>query len=424
MAFVLILSPVMAFAQSTEDQKLDYLALGDSLAAGQTPDKQLGKGYTDYLANQLNKIDRLASFDKRFSVPGYTTTNLLNDLQTNVIKPGIDGNTVDIHSSIQKAELITMDIGANDLLQQIIDPTTGSIKVDVDQQKLIAALTGVGENLVNILTQIKTLNPNADVYLMGYYNPFPYASVETKAQLTILLNQLNQTIENAGKPFSVTFVPTANSFAVNGTALLPNPQDIHPNEAGYLTLANQFWKTINVKNNTDFNDKIPGWAKEEVNYLAERGIINGYDNGDFGAEDLITRVHSAIMLDRAIVYSDVAAPNPSYLDVTETTYGYEVIARLTEQGIFSGDGQSFYPDRSLTRAEMAKIIVEAFQLTGSSTHSFSDISGHWGAESISILSENHITQGYVDGTFKPDQLITRAEFSTMLARALNDRFKE
>ena len=197
-----------------------------------------------------------------------------------------------------------MDIGANDLLQQIIDPTTGSIKVDVDQQKLIAALTGVGENLVNILTQIKTLNPNADVYLMGYYNPFPYASVETKAQLTILLNQLNQTIENAGKPFNVTFVPTANSFAVNGTALLPNPQDIHPNEAGYLTLANQFWKTINVKNNTVFNDKIPDWAKEEVNYLAERGIINGYDNGDFGAEDLITRVHSAIMLDRAIVYSD------------------------------------------------------------------------------------------------------------------------
>ena len=285
MAFVLAFSPVTALAQSTKDQKLDYLALGDSLAAGQTPDKQLGKGYTDYLANQLNKIDRLASFDKRFAVPGYTTTDLLNDLQTNVVKPGIDGNNVDIHSSIQNAELITIDIGANDLLKQIIiDQTTGALIAD--QQKLIAALTGVGENLVAILTQIKTLNPNANVYLMGFYNPFPYASVETKAQLNSLLNQLNLTIENAGKPFSVTFVPTANSFALNGPALLPNPQDIHPNKAGYLTLANQFWKTINVKNNTVFNDKIPDWAKEEVNFLAERGIINGYDNGNFGAEDL------------------------------------------------------------------------------------------------------------------------------------------
>ena len=138
----------------------------------------------------------------------------------------------------------------------------------------------------------------------------------------------------------------------------------------------------------------------------------------------ITRVHSAIMLDRTIVYSDDVAPNPSYLDVTQKTFGYGVIARLTDQGIFSGDGQSFYPDRSLTRAEMAKIIVDAFHLTGTSTHSFSDTSGHWGAKYINILLENQIAHGYGDGTFKPDRPITRAEFSTLLARASNDHFKE
>ena len=52
-------------------------------------------------------------------------------------------------------------------------------------------------------------------------------------------------------------------------------------------------------------------AKEEINYLAEKGVISGYGNGNFGAKDFITRVQSAIMLNRAIVYSDDVAPNPN-----------------------------------------------------------------------------------------------------------------
>ena len=44
MIFALLLSPAMTSAQGIEEQKMDYLALGDSLAAGQTPNQQLGKG--------------------------------------------------------------------------------------------------------------------------------------------------------------------------------------------------------------------------------------------------------------------------------------------------------------------------------------------------------------------------------------------
>ena len=67
---------------------------------------------------------------------------------------------------------------------------------------------------------------------------------------------------------------------------------------------------------------------------------------------------------------------------------------------------------------MAKVLVEAFQLTGGSTNSFIDISeDHWATDYISILAENQITKGYEDGTFKPNDPITRAEFSNMVARA-------
>ena len=87
------------------------------------------------------------------------------------------------------------------------------------------------------------------------------------------------------------------------------------------------------------------WATRRVFYLAQKGVITGYDNGNFGAHDPITRVQSALMLDRAIVYSDDVAPNPAYADVTETTYGYDVIAKMTEQGVFTGEHHYFYPEQ-------------------------------------------------------------------------------
>ena len=423
MVLVLLVSPIMASAQSTADQTIDYLALGDSLAAGQTPDKQLGKGYTDYIGNQLNKIGMLASFDKRFSIPGYTTSNILNDIQTNVAKPDSNGIMVDIQSAIQNAELITIDAGANDLLQQIgINQTTG--EVTVNQQKVADTLKSVGENTAKILTQIKTLNPRADIYLMGYYNPFPHMPIQYQAQLLPLLDLLNKTISDVGTALNVTFVPTADSIARNATGYLPNPQDIHPNQAGYLVLANDFWKAISVGKSTKFTDSIPDMAKEEIKYLVEKGVISGYGNGSFGANDSITREQSAIMLNRAIVYSDELAPKPNYVDVTETTVGFDSIAKMTQQGVFVGSNQHFYPGNTLTRAQMAIILVQAFHLTGTSTHTFNDVSPNHGAATyISILSENQITVGYSDGTFKPNDPITRAEFSIMLAKALDDRFK-
>ena len=346
------------------------------------------------------------------------------DIESNIVKTDTYGNSITLQKAIQNAEIITLDVGANDILNEInINKTTGEIQFD--QQQMQSTLNKLGENLINILTKIKTLNPNVDIYLMGFYYPFPYLSDNAQAQLLPLLNLLNKTIAEAGKPFQATFIPTAEAISQNPKAFLPNPLDIHPNKEGYLQLANAFWNKINVKKPTSFQDEIPDWALAEIQYLAQKGIINGYSNGSFGYDDHITRVHSGIMLDRSVIYNNESAPNPSYLDVAETTYGFDVISRLTKQGIFTGDNYYFYPDQSLTRAEMAKILVKAFQLTGTTPHPYSDVaSDHWGAEYISILTENQITNGYPDGTFKPDHYITRAEFSKMLALVLNDRLVE
>ena len=349
--------------------------------------------------------------------------DILNDLQTNVTKQDGNGNAIDIKSAIANAEILTLDVGANDVLQHL-EIDLANRTVHVDQAKIEAALTEVGGNLIQILTAVKGLNPNVDIYVMGYYNPFPNLPNEYKTVILPLLTQLNTLIEQAVTPFQVTFVPTADSFALQSSNFLPNMLDIHPNEAGYLALANHFWKVVDLEIDSNFNDEIPVWAADEINYLAQKGIITGYENGAFGASDPITRLHSALLLDRSVIFSNVPAPNPAYVDINKDSSGYEVVARLTAEGIFSGSNQHFYPDHSLTRAEMAKIIVETFDLIGTSSQSFSDAKDHWADDYISILAENKITDGYPGGTFQPNTHITRAEFSTMVARVLNSSFIE
>ena len=146
----------------------------------------------------------------------------------------------------------------------------------------------VGENVATILTQIKSLNPNADIYIMGYYSPFPYLA--DQSQIDSLLSQLNKTLSSAADTFHVTFVPTSDSFGQNAKAYLPNPLDIHPNQAGYLVLANEVWKEINVEKPTNFTDPIPDVAKDEITFSQKKELLVVMRTVNLRANVLISRV--------------------------------------------------------------------------------------------------------------------------------------
>src|SRR6056297_1179499 len=97
----------------------------------------------------------------------------------------------------------------------------------------------------------------------------------------------------------------------------------------------------------------------------------------------------------------------------------EAVATLMALGVVNGypDG-TFKPDRTLTRAEMAKLLVEALGYgdlaeSGTST-SFADAQGHWAQDYIGFAAAMDIVQGYPDGTFKPNQTMTMDEAVTMV----------
>ncbi|MGM0805753.1 MAG: stalk domain-containing protein [Bacillota bacterium] len=241
MSLVIIITLIFPYpttAQTTTNQQT-YLALGDSLAAGQTPYLKIGKGYTNMIAENLKEIGFLHSFSKQYAFSGYTSQKVLQDIQNDVRKGTND--TTGIRGNIAKSDVITLDAGANDLLRKMKRTDQG---LSIEPEALNEVLTGVNANIKEILNEIEILNPEANVYVMGYYNAYPYLPKEQQEQFLPILDELNDTIQNVTEKENATFVPTKNAIAVNAKTYLPNPSDIHPGLKGYEAIAKEFWKVV------------------------------------------------------------------------------------------------------------------------------------------------------------------------------------
>jgi hypothetical protein len=167
--------------------------------------------------------------------------------------------------------------------------------------------------------------------------------------------------------------------------------------------------------------------KDEIFYLAGRQIIKGFPDGTFKPAQTINRMQAIQMILRAkgIDADSVGAGDPGLRDVKEGRYGYEEVAAAVELGIISGKTDSktgekyFDPWGTLTRVQMAKILSIAYSLNGEGEQPFSDVKyDFWARGYITALYTSGITTGYPDGTFKPDQSISRQHFSAFLARYL------
>ncbi|RKP53994.1 hypothetical protein D7Z26_11430 [Cohnella endophytica] len=115
--------------------------------------------------------------------------------------------------------------------------------------------------------------------------------------------------------------------------------------------------------------------------------------------------------------NSLTLPVKSFSDVPATSWSTDVINRATQLGIVSGytDG-SFHPNQRVTRAEFATLLARAFGLSATSSTSFSDTQNSWAKDSINALVSAGVVKGYPDGTFHPDQNISRAEMVSMLSR--------
>lgn len=156
-----------------------------------------------------------------------------------------------------------------------------------------------------------------------------------------------------------------------------------------------------------------------------RAYIQGYDDGTFRPDSNITRAEAATILTSALEIDDYDDPETAFFDVSRKAWYYDTVLAAEQAGIFSGyeDG-SFKPDNNITRAEFTVAVCNAFGIEIKSSASKSkskmgDVSEHWSRSYVDALVKTKYINGYDDGTFKPDNNITRAEAVAILNRAMS-----
>jgi len=155
--------------------------------------------------------------------------------------------------------------------------------------------------------------------------------------------------------------------------------------------------------------------------------INGYPDGMVKPENNISREEVAAIFYRLMddaTRSDYMKSTSSYKDVAATRWSSKNIATMENAGIITGypDG-TFKPGRSITRAEFAAIASRFDDLDQQENTMISDIKGHWAEKYIVSAANKGWIKGYPDGTFKPNQYITRAEAMAFINSVLNRKVK-
>ncbi|QSS98860.1 S-layer homology domain-containing protein [Pontibacillus sp. ALD_SL1] len=172
----------------------------------------------------------------------------------------------------------------------------------------------------------------------------------------------------------------------------------------------------------DVNENVTG--NEEIQYLEDKGIIQGYLDGTFRPGNNVSRMEAAIMLTRELGLSTEDRPNPNFDDISTEHPHYKYVAALVDEGIIKGtDSNEFQPDRNIKRIEMAAVLTRAYNLENEPiSKEFDDVSGN--RKYVSEVVSNRISVGFPDNTFRPSAPTTRAQFSIFLARTMDNQFKK
>ncbi|MEH6943335.1 S-layer homology domain-containing protein [Bacillus sp. JJ722] len=176
---------------------------------------------------------------------------------------------------------------------------------------------------------------------------------------------------------------------------------------------------------SSFSDINSHWAEKEMEYIFQKGIIKGYSDGTFKPNETITRAQAAIMIGRAMGINGDKSVNTRFPDVDASVTGSGYIYELEKIDVITGYGDGTYrPYEHVNRGDaiihlMRSSIAPSHPTKPYPKNPFKDVSSKQMSGDFVITAYHHgIVSGYADQTFRPYQLITRAEFSVFMARSL------
>jgi hypothetical protein len=200
-----------------------------------------------------------------------------------------------------------------------------------------------------------------------------------------------------------------------------------------LPVRNKFGKFTDIK--SDF------WAAAAIERAASMGFISGFPDGTFRPGQNLTKIQAIVSIVNGL---QLSGGNPNVLTVYRDraqipSYAIDAMAIATQKLLVVNYPQTeiLEPLRDITRAEVAALIYQALVTSGkqkpiispyivnpdADIASFTDLRGHWAEGFIRALVSMNLTRGFADGSYKPDQAMTRAQYAALVAAAFNPTAK-
>ncbi len=173
---------------------------------------------------------------------------------------------------------------------------------------------------------------------------------------------------------------------------------------------------------TDISVPEYSWAKQAILDIYMNEATNGYSDGTYKPYRNVKRSEIAAFISRAADLNVTGCTSAPFVDVSPDEWYCKYVQALKDSSIISGypDG-TYRPDDSVTRAAMAKILAKALNLDIQPcflNNPFNDVPiSSWYCRYVKAIKDASITTGYPDGSFKPDNPVTRAEMAVFVDKA-------
>ncbi len=458
LSLALYLFPVLAQAQQAETS---YLALGDSISSG-------------YLLPEGE-----AAFPQQVAdVRGGTLTNLAENGETTAsLLAKLNQGTLD--QALAGAQVITLTIGGNDLMNALYDfltyqynganPSTPvtvqemkealtagklemltfALKVlpdFADSQQAVDALVQLAGNLTQIVQKIQAACPNGTLVMANQYNPYRYLANQlasnplAAAQAKVVadafeagVTRLNQAIDNTADQLDFLVADTYTAFT-NATQNPCNASfsllgginlDFHPNAYGHSLIAQAMLAVLGDAPTATLTFQTNGGSDlapqalalgTQVDLTAYVPTRAGYTFAGWYADPALSqRLTSLVLTGDQTLY---AGWNP-FTDVRDSDWFYDGVLSAYYQGLMTGTSQTtFSPSSSTTRGMVVTILYRLEgepAVTGGS--SFTDVAdGQWYTDAVAWAAANGIVNGMENNTFAPNSPVTREQMAAILYR--------
>ena len=184
--------------------------------------------------------------------------------------------------------------------------------------------------------------------------------------------------------------------------------------------------TGDVKVNSRTVTLYAGWigssVPDSLNGEDHFAYVQGYADGTVRPNTPVTRAQVATILFRLLdesVRKEYLTENNTFTDVASNYWANTAISTMANMGVFKGrTADRFDPNAPITRGEFAAVCARFDDSKVKTTETYSDIDGYWAANEILRAAALGWVQGYQDGSYRPNNSITRAQVVTMINRVL------